>query len=327
MESFRCPLCEKDSDCNKQMAGENGYVQYNCSTYHASFFLADSIINMSRENEDKEKVLDLVTEQLVHNTAYKGKDKESNHMHFYYQSLSESDDDKPRYYINVAKLLKGYPVNTLDKLNRGLLNLSYYYPHYGDIIEINRENGRLIFDRYDNNSFGIHGFVDLFEDMNYIKRPSRGSTRYTLSALGWQKIDELRRKELVRKQGFIAMRFGDETKNIREAFRKAINECGYNERFIDEKEHNNQIVPEILFEIERSKFMGVDVTYPNYGAYYEAGYAQALNKQVIICCRKEEFDSLEKKPHFDIAQKSMIVWTDENDLVERLERRIEATVK
>ena len=95
---------------------------------------------------------------------------------------------------------------------------------------------------------------------------------------------------------------------------------------IDEKEHNNQIVPEIFYEIERSKFMVVDVTYPNYGAYYEAGYAQALGKQVIICCRENEFRNADTRPHFDISQKSMIVWKDETELIERLKRRIEATV-
>lgn len=76
-----------------------------------------------------------------------------------------------------------------------------------------------------------------------------------------------------------------------------------------------------MFEISRSKFVVVDITYPNYGAYYEAGYAEALGKEVIICCRDTDF-----KPHFDIAQKSAIVWKDENDLEERLYRRIEATV-
>ena len=86
-------------------------------------------------------------------------------------------------------------------------------------------------------------------------------------------------------------------------------------------------MPEIFYEIERSKFVVVDVTFPNYGAYYEAGYAQALGKQVIMCCRKAEFDSDGGRPHFDVAQKSMIVWENEGELVERLKKRIEATVK
>ena len=123
------------------------------------------------------------------------------------------------------------------------------------------------------------------------------------------------------------MAFMDETRSIREAFRTAIKDSGYAVSIIDEKEHNNQIVPEIFYEIERSKFVVVDVTFPNYGAYYEAGYAQALGKQVILCCRKTEFDSDNGRPHFDVAQKSMIVWKDEEELIERLKRRIKATVK
>ena len=121
------------------------------------------------------------------------------------------------------------------------------------------------------------------------------------------------------------MSFRNETKAISESFKNAISRCGYIPRRIDEKEHNNQIVPEILFEISRSKFVVVDVTYPNYGAYYEAGYAEALGKEVIICCREDVFNS-NQKPHFDIAQKSSIVWKDEEDLENRLFRRIEATV-
>ncbi len=86
-------------------------------------------------------------------------------------------------------------------------------------------------------------------------------------------------------------------------------------------------MPEIFHEIKASKFVVVDITKPNYGAYYEAGYAQALNKEVIVCCKKEVFDNAQTKPHFDIAQKSMIIWEDEKDLLFRLERRIRATVK
>ena len=52
-------------------------------------------------------------------------------------------------------------------------------------------------------------------------------------------------------------------------------------------------------------------------------------KQVIVCCRKKEFESKEKnqRPHFDIQQKSVVVWKDEDDLKERLKRRIDATIR
>lgn len=96
---------------------------------------------------------------------------------------------------------------------------------------------------------------------------------------------------------------------------------------IKDKEHNNYIMPEIFHEIDKSVGVVVDITEPNYGAYYEAGYALGKQKEVIVCCSKEVFDDPERKPHFDLAQKSMIVWTDNDDLVEKLSKRISATIK
>ena len=148
---------------------------------------------------------------------------------------------------------------------------------------------------------------------------------YKISPDGWKRISELRKERVASNQGFIAMAFRDETKSISIAFQKALVECGYTAKRIDEKEHNNQIVPEIFFEIRRSKFVVVDVTIPNNGAYYEAGYAEALGKQVIVCRRKNEFSS-GISPHFDIAQKSMIIWENEDELEAKLKKRIEATV-
>ena len=40
---------------------------------------------------------------------------------------------------------------------------------------------------------------------------------------------------------------------------------------------------------------------------------EALGKEVMSCCREKEFHGAHK-PHFDIAQKSAIVWKDEKDL-------------
>ena len=175
------------------------------------------------------------------------------------------------------------------------------------------------------NNQGNPGIIRLMCEMGLLS--DRGSCLFAISANGWQRIYDLQAHKKEKKQGFIAMAFREETKPIREAIQNGIENAGYSPLVIDEKEHNNQIVPEIFYEIERSKFVVVDVTYPNYGAYYEAGYAQALGKQVIICCREQEFKSNDSRPHFDISQKSMVVWDDEKDLVVRLTRRIEATVK
>jgi len=44
--------------------------------------------------------------------------------------------------------------------------------------------------------------------------------------------------------------------------------------------YNNGIADEIMIESKRSKFVIVDFTYNNRGAYFEAGYAQGLGRPI-----------------------------------------------
>ena len=212
-----------------------------------------------------------------------------------------------------------------------MLNLSYVSSNYGELISLGEDldTHRLLMNELINDD-GEVSFIRTLNDLGYVNTNTDDDYyNIVITADGWKFIDELKRKNQEIKQGFIAMQFGNQTLDIRETFKRAISTSGYAVSIIDEKEHNNQIVPEIFYEIQRSKFMVVDITYPNYGAYYEAGYGQALGKEVIVCCNEESFNSNDKskRPHFDIAQKSTIVWKDLDDLYKRLKRRIEATVK
>ena len=324
MNEFICPLCGSTEKCTQLMSDINGYVRFHCEHFAVEYSLSDDIINL-RENNLKEKILNLITEHLLHNKFYCSQGTRYKWHFFYDPCYKEENTDCSPQYINLADSIKNYPDNVIDVANRALMNLSIKYPNYGDIICIFGADRRMVFEHNANNCNNC-GTLQILADLGYLK-DTKNEQAYTITAEGWKKVDELKKKNLIRKQAFIAMQFGDETTSIRESFRKAISESGYSVKIIDEKEHNNQIVPEIFFEIEQSLFVVVDVTYPNYGAYYEAGYAQALGKEVIVCCRKENFDNINTRPHFDIAQKSMIIWTDSEDLVSRLKRRIEATIK
>lgn len=321
MDKWSCPICGQVGCEIKIMQGDFDY--YHCKKYDFKFYMTSSI---AYENDyvRKERVLNLITEHLIHSKycVVRGQQR----VWHFYDGTPGALQTMPEYF-NVADLMGNYPELTIDKAHRALVNLSIQYPHYGQIIHLSGGQRRMVFGDTED-STGSVGMLRLLEDLGYVK-DSQNCDFYSITAHGWQKIDEMRKEEQIVRQGFIAMSFRDETITIREAFRKAIVESGYSAVVIDEKEHNNQIVPEILYEIERSKFAVVDVTYPNYGAYYEAGYAQALGKEVIICCRENAFKSKEKdeRPHFDISQKSMVVWSDEEDLVRRLKKRIEATVR
>lgn len=331
-----CPICSQKyipehlrsayqgKLCNYKPYFKDGYYKIECSEFANEIYVHSSIIEASSVNI-RNKGLNLIFEYLLHNGSVYNSSERMAEWCFYFSDKTKREELGPEF-VNVNDFFNNYPVKVIDVALRSLVNYSLLYPSFGKEIIPFDANNRACF-QYGTWDDHYAGVLKMLTQMGYMTKSVKGDY-FTISAEGWKKIEELNRDEQIIKQGFIAMSFKPETQNIREAFRKGITEAGYSVAIIDEKEHNNQIVPEIFFEIERSKFAVVDVTYPNYGAYYEAGYAQALGKQVIICCRKKEFDGDKAtRPHFDISQRSMIVWENEEDLVARLKRRIEATVK
>ena len=142
----------------------------------------------------------------------------------------------------------------------------------------------------------------------------------TLSPKGYSRVDEIQKTVSYGRSALIAMKFGDDTIPLREAIRKGVADAGYVAVFIDEVQHNDFITPELLKHIRDSKFVVVDLTHQNNGAYFEEGYAMGLGKPVIQLCKKDT------KLHFDIAQKNTIFWATENEIPERLTNRIKATI-
>jgi len=233
------------------------------------------------------------------------------------------------------------PKNFNEKVDMIILNLGKSIKFWGDFVSFAllgqdevvrllriKRALLLVCDRITDNSLEnreivpeIHGTLKFLEDYGYLER--RGNTQaYSFTVEGWKHLGELRSTKHDLPQAFIAMYFSPDMTDARESIKKAITDSGYIPIIIDEKEHNKQIVPEIFFEIQRSKFLVADLTGHRNGVYYEAGYAQGMGKEVILTCRDDAFEMR----HFDVAQISTIVWCDTNDLYSKLLRRIEATV-
>jgi nucleoside 2-deoxyribosyltransferase len=128
-------------------------------------------------------------------------------------------------------------------------------------------------------------------------------------------------------QAFVAMWF-DEIMMAPYEFgiEPAIREAGYQPLRIDQKEHVNKIDDEIISEIRRSRFLVADFTSEpersRGGVYFEAGYALALGKPVIWCCRADRINEV----HFDTRQFNHIVWEEATDLKVKLKNRIGAVI-
>lgn len=315
-----CPFCDSEDCTTEQM--EDGTLVV-CKTY-GTCLIGDSIKMLSHYHDKTllNKILCKIVEILVR----KSKFTQSANLNFAYAP----NRILPQKWINLSNYVDDEPMEIFDRVDNALLNLGALYKEPGKAIAFSANLAPIFYcPNLKSNQDGVAEFILFLQNLNYVSPIGNKKIVeiFNISPNGWKRIQELRKNESLSKQGFIAMSFSDETKDISQVFCQSIQEIGYAPMRIDEKEHNNQIVPEILHEISKSKFLVIDLTYPNYGAYYEAGYALGLGKEVIACCRKAEFDDPEKKPHFDLYQKNMVVWTDLDDLKQRLIRRIEATVK
>lgn len=259
------------------------------------------------------KCSSLILEKLIQNR--------SEMLMFYYDKEKNED-----FGINLYNLVVNYPNNINDKIDRILLNLSIKYPIYGIMFDVDWKDEKLLFPVTEM-SAEIDGILNMLVDLNYLSRNSTNE-HFIITAKAWERIENIQKSIQVTNSAFLAISFGSESETIIESIRKAVTSCGYDFMIISEKQHNNQIVPEILYEIGRSKFVVVDITHGNFGAYYEAGYAHGIGKEVIVCCNKGNFhsDDKEKHPHFDISQKNMVLWDNLLDLEERLVKRIKSTV-
>jgi nucleoside 2-deoxyribosyltransferase len=133
---------------------------------------------------------------------------------------------------------------------------------------------------------------------------------------GWLEIEKSLHK-INSNQVFVAMDFGPSLMPIRSIIKKAIVDSGLTPILIDEVEHINYIPIEIQNKIKNCGLMVADLTLNNCGAYLEAGYAMGLNIPIIWCCRDSD-----KALHFDISQINNILWKNEEDLYNRLLKRL-----
>lgn len=105
---------------------------------------------------------------------------------------------------------------------------------------------------------------------------------------------------------------------IRRGTKSAIEATRNEAYYVDLDIHNGNISDKIIEEIRNCKFLVDDFTCQNTGVYYEVGYARSIGKTVIYTCQQEDFMNV----HFDIKQIQFVVWTDENDLENKLEEQI-----
>ncbi len=108
-------------------------------------------------------------------------------------------------------------------------------------------------------------------------------------------------------------------------FRPAVKETGFDLRRLDDEAPAGLIDDRLRVEIQSSRFLIVDLTDRNPGAYWEAGYAEGLGKPVIYTCEVSKFH---EASHFDTNHHLHVLWTeaDPTAAITSLKATIRATM-
>lgn len=345
-ENCKCKVCESDSQRqidNEEMV--SFYICPVCGRYE--------IKSKDASYDDLKNEFDLnkLSPYLAYNgfghdgidrQYYSNRDREW--CNEWSQKCKEGDITRGHpVFLSKENIENWYPKTFSEKIDKILLYLNKCIKHIGQKAVLTKEESYSVFfvDRYNYNIIGYSERADrekynqviymlkYLTESNYIERDNLKNwldksqdITILLKPEGYSRIDELQRNMVtVNDQNvLVAMKFGEETKKLREAIRSGITEAGYIAIFIDEVQHNDFITPELLKYIENSRFIVADLTHKNNGAYFEEGYAMGMGKPVIQLCKKGV------DLHFDVAQKNTIIWDSESDIPQRLKNRIVATI-
>lgn len=149
------------------------------------------------------------------------------------------------------------------------------------------------------------------------------SDSYRLTPEGWEKAEQIKNLQPDSNQAFVAIWFSAQLSDAWEqGFKPALESTGFDPLRVDLAEHNGKIDDFIIAQIRRSGLLVADFTGHRGGVYFEAGFAMGLGIPVIWTCRKSDINEL----HFDTRQYNHIDWENPQELKERLQNRIAATI-
>jgi hypothetical protein len=146
---------------------------------------------------------------------------------------------------------------------------------------------------------------------------------------GWMHFEDLMRVKVESRSAFMAMAFSDQRLNqvYAECFVPAVGDAGFKLRRLDEGQGAGLIDDQLRVAVRTSKFLVVDLSTGNRGAYWEAGFAEGLGKPVIYVCEEAvlNHDDHSQRPHFDTNHLVTVKWSI--DHLEQARFNLTATVR
>lgn len=317
--SVDCPICKMRCDDARKVQKKD-VMEYDCprcGNYSITQMAKTNLESVAISKQDRAKVASYLKERTLRGDS---------RLRILSQQYTDRQFDVPVATIEEI-VADRFPCTISERLDRALKNLHRLSEYPGDWIDLDPDlDGPTVLFAEHKNAFNF--VAETLQEAGWVKLKSTSGAAggIMLTARGLERIAELERNIVGKEstQAFVAMWFDSSLDKVwKEGFEKACTVAGgYKALRMDLKEHNQKICDAIIAEIRRSRFLVVDFTGHRGGVYFEAGYALGLGIPVIWTCREDEL----VKSHFDTRQYNHIVWKDEQDLLEKLTRRIEATI-
>ncbi|MCL1972299.1 MAG: hypothetical protein FWG57_04840 [Endomicrobia bacterium] len=150
---------------------------------------------------------------------------------------------------------------------------------------------------------------------------------------GWNEFEQINNKKTDSKIAFLALKFNSAhiDSNLIRQLKDTVTETGFALQKLDDEQPAGLIDDNLRVKIRNSKFLIVDVSDGNNGAYWEAGYGEGLGKTVIYICCKEKWDT--QTVHFDTNHHLTIIYnkkdedSNEADSMKNFFKRLKATIR
>lgn len=139
-----------------------------------------------------------------------------------------------------------------------------------------------------------------------------GKIGFRLTFGGWEAYERLRVNVVESKTAFMALGYGNANvdKVVADCFVPAVLETGFNLYRLDDRPKAGLIDHRMRVDIRAARFLICDLTDENRGAYWEAGFAEGMQKPVFYTCEKSKFAA--KRSHFDTEHMFTILWDLDN---------------
>lgn len=212
-------------------------------------------------------------------------------------------------YLHSLQTFEGSRINYPDNEDREDLATRLYFKNYSEMVFY-------LFTLYNQ---------ELITGIDASSKDRKDLIDIRLTYYGLAKVLLLNESGNQSNKCFVAMSFSELLVDTRNSIKQAVDEAGFKPILIDEIHIDSDVTinDALIAEIRKCKFLVADFTQHKHGVYFEAGFALGLKRPVIYLCHQEDFSNT----HFDTNHYPHIIYSNVDELREKLKTKIEAWIK